>query len=147
MIEKVELICYGVGVSHSFFMKSLFSLYLVPKKLYVTLTGAVKERWPTSEGTYTLGPSLLNRQPYWLKKDGEQAIWYDKDWDNWKMAGQSHLWTSTSRMLTTKDSAEDGAQLPHRITPWKYMVDGAWTASSEIKVQNTGKFRITNQKY
>ena len=116
------------------------------------MTGDVKERWPTSEGTYTLGPSLLNRQPYWIKKDEGQAIWYDKLRGNWKMGSKTYLWTNTGRMVTNAGSAHFGEYLPHRVTPWKYIPSDAsrdtpWTASSEIQVQNTGKLEIANLKY
>jgi len=103
-----------------------------PEKLKVTLNGEVKERWEKSEGTYILAPNLLNDKPYWLKEAGLQAIWYDKVFKNWKIGDQSDLGTTTSRLLTTKGTADTG--LPHEVTPWKYLVNGAWTASTDIVI-------------
>ena len=92
----------------------------------------VKEKFSSIEGVYILASTKVNGKYHWLQEGGTKAIWFDPVWTNWKLGSQSNLGSSTSNLLTIKDSAE--GMLPHEITPWKLSVNGTWTASDDIIV-------------
>jgi len=95
-----------------------------PSKLELTLAGKAKEkqgRWV--EGTYTLANGLVNGYPHWLKLDGSQAIWFDKNGSLWLVSTKEKLGTKTGAIFGPhgKDS------YPNEIKQgWKYAENGVF---------------------
>ena len=95
----------------------------------------VKDRWSKKEGIYVLASTKVNGKPNWLQEGGKNAIWYDGVRENWLLGSASKLGSSTAKLITnTKwDTENTGTALPH-ATPWKYHLNGKWTASDDILV-------------
>lgn len=98
-----------------------------PRKLTVKLKGEVRVKWPDSEGVYNQSPNLLNGKSNWLQESGPNALWYDKDNENWKIGQISGLGGFGCRMCSNT-----GGDLPHRAFPWKYFKNGELTESEDI---------------
>ena len=90
-----------------------------------------KEKWSTSEGIYILASTKVNGKNHWLQGGGTDAIWYDKAFTNWNLGNLSSLGSSTAKILTAQGTAVNS--LP-QVTPWKFLVDGTWTASDDITI-------------
>ena len=77
----------------------------------------------------------MNNKPYWLQESGTDAIWYDKNFQNWKIGHESNLGSgSGARMLSYRGTG--ATALPQEATPWQYLKDGNWTPSSDIIIYN-----------
>ena len=68
-----------------------------------------------------MSDGIVNGYPHWLKTDGSQAIWFDKDVSNWKVYGVSRLGDNFGGIAGPmgKDS------YPNKIKQgWKYSDNG-----------------------
>ena len=82
------------------------------------------------EGTYGLSSTLFNGKPYWLKKERNEVIWYDKNYSNyWRLGLKSMIGSSSVRLI----SSHTEEALPHEVT-WKSIVNNAWSVSDDIKI-------------
>ena len=62
----------------------------------------------------------MNNKPYWLQESGTDAIWYDKNFQNWKIGHESNLGSgSGARMLSYRGTG--ATALPQEATPWQYL--------------------------
>ena len=91
----------------------------------MVLINDVKDTWNTCEGIYYLAPTKLNEKQFWLQNGGNNAIWYDEIYKNWKLGIKSKIGTSTPAKLMTVTS-DTGTKLPHE-TLWKYRTNNFWT--------------------
>ena len=80
------------GTYNFTFLYLCFVVLPPPTKLELTLAGKAKEEqsWVASD-TFKIADGVINGFPYWLKTDGNQAIWFDKVGSNWKVYDKSRL--------------------------------------------------------
>ena len=101
---------------------------------------AKEERW-TSPGTYTLGNSLVNGYPHWLKADESQAIWFSKAASSWSVDRKENLATNVGGIHGPKGKDS----YPNEIKQgWRYVTDpdDPWADAtpSEIIFKAIGTF-------
>ena len=102
-----------------------------PKQLSVKLKGEVLVKWTDCVGIYNISHNLANEKFYWVQETGENALWYDPKYQNWKIGWLSRLGGSKAKLLTQRNTASD---LPHIALPWKYMKNGVWIGTDNIIV-------------
>ena len=127
-----KLFEFGKGEGKFQIMHCIDQNYIVsvPKYLKVTFTGRVYRKWSSMEGTYGLSSTLFNGKPYWLKKDGNEAIWYDKNNSNyWRLGHKASMGGRSARLISSQ--TEEG--LPHKIT-WRFNGNNGWSVSDEIQI-------------
>ena len=96
--------------------------------LNVTLDGNAKLAQGSREGYYTLNSTLVNGKLNWIKVQGQAAIWYDKEYSNWKIGSKANLGKSICSLKSTND-----AKRPEEATTWEYFAkDGKWLPTSNI---------------
>ena len=135
-------------------------MILVPEnlKIRVTLHGNSKIILHDYEGIYVIDPDdLVNGEPSWNKEDvpdkegAAKSIWYDKDWNNWKISETRHRGScdeareksrGSCDMMTNIGTADDG--LPHEIKPWMNKMGGKRTPPGDIVLE--GKLKTLNYK-
>ena len=62
----------------------------VPKKIVVKLIGAENDIQSSKEGTYIIGPKLVNGEAYWIQ-DGPNALWFNKEYRWWCIGNIKYL--------------------------------------------------------
>ena len=76
-----------------------------PKKLILTLFGQVN--WERCEGTYTFifcnCGRPVNGKPHWLQENGQNSLWYDKKFSNWKIGPKIYMGSSNCCMYSAHD--------------------------------------------
>ena len=78
----------------------------------------------------------INGRYYWISVDGKQAIWYDPNYNNWKIGSKGNLGSSTAGLKSiyaTACPSDDGNK-------WKFVKDGNWIdAGNDAQVACGGK--------
>ena len=97
-------------------------------KLIVTLHGDAKLAQGRREGHYTLASTTVNGKQTWIHDQGSHAIWYDKEFNHWKIGRKEWLGTSRCCLHSTNDTIE-----PKEATTWKYWNNRrGWIPTSNI---------------
>ena len=95
----------------------------------ITLDGDAKVVHGQTEGAYTLKSTLPNGKQYWRQVQGSDAIWYDNEFQNWKIGPLEHLGTSMCKLK----SKETNTKNPEEATTWLYVNnDDEWMPTSNI---------------
>ena len=85
--------------------------------MIVELRGEAEEPLLGKEGSYYIPTQLnsnFNGKPYWIQKNGNNAIWY---WAGcWVIGKEVNLGTHRAEIR----SASDGVANPYQVTSWKY---------------------------
>ena len=75
-----------------------------PKRLIITLFGKAKDTCCT-EGIYILCNCgrPVNGKPHWLQENGQNSLWYDKKFSNWKIGPKIYMGSSNCCMYSAHD--------------------------------------------
>ena len=96
--------------------------------LNITLVGDAKLAHGIVEGDYTLNSTPVNEKQNWIHIQGSSAIWYDKEFKNWKIGDREVLGSSICFLKSTKNTKR-----PDEATTWKYANDDEeWMPTSNI---------------
>ena len=80
------------------------------------------------EGHYTLASTAVNGKHYWIHHQGAYAIWYDKEFNNWKIGHKLDFRTGICGLHSTNDTTG-----PEEVTTWKYWNENdEWKSTSNI---------------
>ena len=122
----VNVLCQIIPYSHLILNSFNIGVY---SSVYITLDGDAKLAQGNVEGYYTLTSTLVNGKQNWKHVQSSKAIWYDKEFKNWKIGDKKSLGTSTCRLFSTND-----VNSPKDATTWKYWNtdDGEWMSTSNI---------------
>ena len=100
----------------------------------MTLKSEVEDRNQNVKGTYIISSNLSNGKPYWLQEFGNQAIWFCKIFNNWKIGDVSNIGNSSgAKFLTHRGTAVNAP--PNKAYPWKQFKNGNWKESKNIIVR------------
>ena len=55
------------------------------------LNGDAKNKQGIKQGIYSLGEKLVNSYPYWLKPNGNHALWFSDTYRRWYIADKEYL--------------------------------------------------------
>ena len=86
------------------------------------------------EGSYYLPTqpnSNVNGKPYWIQKNGNNAIWYLHGF--WRIGKEVNLGTVIAEIYSTSNDAAN----PYQVTSWKYISSNKqinWIKSNDISV-------------
>ena len=86
--------------------------------LIVEFKGEAEESQLCKEGSYylpTQPKSNVNGKPYWIQKNGNNAIWYY--YGVWVIGKEVNLGTHRAEIR----SASNNAANPYQVTSWKYI--------------------------
>ena len=97
------------------------------------IRGEAEETLLCKEGSYyipTLPNSNVNGKPYWIQKNGNNAIWYY--WGGWVIGKEVNLGTHRAEIR----SISNGVANPYQVTSWKYrfFIHEDWIESNDIVV-------------
>ena len=97
----------------------------------ITLENNAQAAQGSREGIYH-NSSMVNGKPSWISTS--QAIWYDQDYDNWKVGYLDTIGTSVGGIYS--DSA-NGCPFDMASVEWYYWYNNVWTNAgpNEIKLQ------------
>ena len=97
----------------------------------ITLENNAQAAQGSREGIYH-NSSMVNGKPSWTSTF--QAIWYDQDYDNWKVGSLDDIRTSTGGM---KSDSANGCPFDMASEEWYYWYNGVRTNAgpNEIKLE------------
>ena len=94
--------------------------------------GAAKDAQSSVEGTYILGPNLINGKPHWLQEGGSNAIWEKLGEKGYWIIGGIHLLGERYSNSLKSSHASVG---PLEVTKWKYLHDGwKWSETTDVAI-------------
>ena len=83
----------------------------------------------------TLGPlSRSNKNKYWSSSNDEYAIWFDENFENWKIGLAKNRGTSKCAMYSIDQNHEDDTTSPVGKS-WMYWNGQIWVKDEDIKVE------------
>jgi hypothetical protein len=96
----------------------------------ITLENNAQAAQGSREGIYH-NSSMVNGKPSWTSTS--QAIWYDQDYDNWKVGSLDDIGTS---MVGMKSDSANGCPFDKGSEEWNYWYNDVWTSAgpNEIKL-------------
>ena len=103
------------------------------------MAGESKEVQSSKAGTYILVNGQVNGYHYWLKTDGNYAIWFDKVSSNWIVSVKEDLGSNTGGIAGPKGKDS----YPNEIKQgWDYFNHGAWhnAGPNDVIFKVTGTF-------
>ena len=97
--------------------------------LKIRLGGDAKKVHGNIEGTYTVASYMLvNGKKNWMHLQGSHVIWYDNEFNNWKIGPNENLGTSFCSLKSAEDTSK-----PEESTTWVYVNhDSEWQSTSNI---------------
>ena len=86
----------------------------------LSISGEVQRIQGSRGGTYFLKEDKTNNKHFWIHQSGGMAIWWDNDYDNWKVGTFEGLGSSLAGIIGP--SNYDGS--PNQISNgWSYSTD------------------------
>ena len=106
----------------------------------LSISGEAQKHQGAKGGTYFLQEDTRNNKPYWIHQSGGMAIWWDNDFDTWKVGNFESLGSSTAGIKGPPNNDSP----PNQITNgWQYATD-KWTDTNGIHFEDwtfkQGKF-------
>ena len=97
--------------------------------LKIRLGGDAKKVHGNIEGTYTVASYMLvNGKKNWMHLQGSHVIWYDNEFNNWKIGPNENLGTSFCSLKSAEDTSK-----PEESTTWLYVNHNSeWLPTSNI---------------
>ena len=88
----------------------------------LSISGEPQKHQGARGGTYFLQEDKTNGKPYWVHQSGGKAIWWDNDFNNWKVGNFEHLGSSTAGIKGPSNNDSP----PNQITSngWQYANNG-----------------------
>ena len=95
-------------------------------------------------GTYFLQEDTRNNKAYWIHQSGGKAIWWDNDFDNWKVGSFGNLGSSTAGIIGPSNNDSPPNQITNGWKYWKYSDGSNWHDTNDVHFEDwtfkQGKF-------
>ena len=103
-----------------------------PLKMYLRLSGTVKEKQSSKDGFYYLANDNLNGFPYWKQDNGDNAIWFHKSWYvGWTVGNEDYLGQDYNGIIGPDDVTTWPSQT---LSDYKYWHDSEWKNVEEDSI-------------
>ena len=95
-------------------------------------------------GTYFLQEDKTNNKPYWIHQSGGMAIWWDNEYNKWKIGPFEHLGSEIAGIIGPSNNDNSPNQI---INGWQYAPEDSnvpWTDTNDVHFEDwtfkQGKF-------
>ena len=106
----------------------------------LSISGEAQKHQASLGGTYFLQEDKTNNKPFWVHQSGGKAIWWDNDFDNWKIGQFEDLGSSKASFYGPSNNDNPPNQI---INGWQFANNG-WHDTNDVHFEDwtfkQGKF-------